>query len=517
MGTNVRTQMFAHRPRRYTGGSMTRKFFCMKVLTQAGKRRVCVEYPYRVEKSNGRAPPTLHRRAPRIGARRREYPMKYTATTADHTAAPVTLDTSAIFAAALDSARKAGNANALQAASAAVRDALTAAAIAAGIASAPDAVRVYPATLDENGKPYAPGMIRAAVKVARRVMLNAVMNGGTDTQRAALQGLDAVNATATACDATGATWEASAAAILAKMATVSHDAQDAYAAAMAGIMDGYTIAHGKRAGEVYRGANVPGSNPAEHIRAAFLSANVFMHAQRAATVRELSTEYVREQGGDVVAIGAALARIIKGDERWTASDVPTAARVNVEALRAHLPRALALCSPVQRDIAVRLAKGYTVDAIAIETDRNRRTVQRNIAIMRGKCAEYLRENAPEVLPMLTAAGFDAFAEAKEAAANMPRTEEGREREAARKKAGNAAAAERMRKLRAARKAAAEKAAAEREEQAAERVEKIRAARKAEKAGREARREAEAANARAEAARIASAYGVQFTAAPNGKK
>lgn len=356
--------------------------------------------------------------------------MKYTAITADHTAAPVTLDTFATFAAALDSARKAGNANALQAASAAVRDALTAAAINAAIASAPDAVRVYPATLDECGKPYAPGMIRAAVKVARRVMLNAVMNGGTDTQRAALQGLDAVNAAAVRQDVAGATWEASAAAILATLATVSHDAQDAYAAAMAGIVNGYAITRGKRAGEVYRGASVPGSNPAEHIRAAFLSANVYMHAQRAATVRELSTEYVREQGGDVIAIGTALARIIKGDERWTASDVPAAARVSVEAMRAHLPRALALCRPVQREIALLLAQGYSVDAIAAKTGRDRRTVQRNIAIMRGTCAEYLRENAPEVLPMVSAAGYDVFSAAQDSAAHMPRTEAGRERDKA---------------------------------------------------------------------------------------
>lgn len=377
--------------------------------------------------------------------------MKYTATVTDHTAAPVTLDTSATFAAALDSARKAGNANALQAASAAVRDALTAAAIAAGIASAPDAVRVYPATLDECGKPYAPGMIRAAVKVARRVMLNAVMNGGTDTQRAALQGLDAVNAAAVRQDVAGATWEASVAAILATLATVSHDAQDAYAAAMAGIVNGYTITRGKRAGEVYRGASVPGSNPAEHIRAAFLSANVYMHAQRAATVRELSTEYVREQGGDVVAIGTALARIIKGDERWTASDVPAAARVNVEALRAHLPRALALCRPVQREIAIMLAQGYSVDAIAAKTGRDRRTVQRNIAIMRGTCAAYLRENAPEVLPMVSAAEFDAFSAAQDSARKQGRTEEGRKRDSA-----NAAA--RMRAYRARKKAAAEQAA-----------------------------------------------------------
>lgn len=379
--------------------------------------------------------------------------MKYIATTADTFAPVVTLDTSTIFAAALDNARKAGNgANALQAASAAVRDALTAAAIAAGNASAPDAVRVYPATLDECGKPYAPGMIRAAVKVARRVMLNAVMNGGTDTQRAALQGLDAVNAAAVRQDVAGATWEASAAAILATLATVSHDAQDAYAAAMAGIMDGYTVpARGDRPATVYNGANVPGSNPAEHIRAAFLTANRYMHAQRAATVRELSTEYVREKGGDVVAIGTALARIIKADERWTASDVPAAARVSVEALRAHLPRALALCRPVQREIAIMLAQGYSVDAIATKTGRDRRTVQRNIAVMRGTCAEYLRENAPEVLPMVSAAGFDAFSAAQDSARKQGRTEEGRKRDSA-----NAAA--RMRAYRARKKAAAGQAA-----------------------------------------------------------
>ncbi|MBE5775236.1 MAG: hypothetical protein E7337_15140, partial [Clostridiales bacterium] len=56
---------------------------------------------------------------------------------------------------------------------------------AAGRAALAAAVRVAPATLTPDGLPYAPGMIRAAVMVARKTLVHACEHGGTDTQRAA--------------------------------------------------------------------------------------------------------------------------------------------------------------------------------------------------------------------------------------------------------------------------------------------------------------------------------------------
>lgn len=318
---------------------------------------------------------------------------------------------------------------------------------AAGRAALAAAVRVAPATLDTDGKPYAPGMIRAALQVARKVLTRACEHGGTDTQRTALQELDRVNATAVRYDTALHSWEASAPAVVGALAAVGHDAQDMYAAAMAGIVGGYTFPKGAHKGERLGGVSDNGSSPREHIRAAYLTANASMHAQRSATVRELSTDYVREQGGDLVAIGTAIARIITADERWTLSDVAPETRVTIEAIREHLPRALALCRPVQRDIAALLARGCSVAQIADRTGRDRRTVQRNIAIMRGTCADYIREHAPELLPMVKAAGYDAFEAAQTAARGQGRTEEGKRRDAAN-------AAERMRKYRERKRAAA---------------------------------------------------------------
>lgn len=328
---------------------------------------------------------------------------------------------------------------------------------AAGRAALAAAVRVAPATLTPDGLPYAPGMIRAAVMVARKTLVNACGHGGTDTQRAALADLDRVNAAAVRYDVAGMAWEAAAPAILAALATAGHDAQDMYAAAMAGIVNGYTIEKGKHAGEHLRGTADPEGTPREHVRAAYLSANLSMHAQRAATVREMSTEYIREDGGDLIAIGTAIARIIKGGDGWTLTDCPPAVRVNVETIREHLPRALALCRPVQREIARLLAAGYSVDAIAHKTQRDRRTVQRNIAIMRGTCAEYIREHAPALLPMVSAAGYDAFNAAQDSAAahdkgaNARRTDSGK---AAKKAADKATQAARARAYRERKKAAA---------------------------------------------------------------
>lgn len=295
------------------------------------------------------------------------------------------------------------------------------------------AVRVAPATMTPDGLPYASGMVRAALQVARKTLARACEHGGTDTQRVALQDLDRVNAAAVRYDVAGYDWDASTPAVLAVLADVGHDAQDMYAAAMQGIVSGYTFDKGTHKGEALHGTATPDSTPREHVRAAYLTANKAMHAQRAAAAREMWTEYIREEGGDLVAVGVAIARIIKGGECWTETDEPAVSRVDVDAIREHLPRALSLCRPVQREVAGLLARGYSVEAIARKLERDRRTVQRNIAIMRGTCTEYIRENAPSLLPMFNAEKYTAQAMETEAAeqhkkgANSRRTEAGEAR------------------------------------------------------------------------------------------
>lgn len=296
---------------------------------------------------------------------------------------------------------------------------------AAGRAALSTSVRIAPAVTVE-GEEYAPGMIRAALQVARKTLARACEHGGTDTQRVALQDLDRVNAAAVRYDVAGYDWDAAAPAILATLATVGHDAQDMYSEAMTGIEGGYVLERGIHAGYRLQGTTDTKHKPTNAapaltmplhraaIRAAYLTANRAMHKQRAAAVREVWTEYIRQDGGDLIAVGVAIARIIKGGECWTETDVPAASRVDVEALHEHLPRALALCRPVQREIAGLLARGYSVDAIARKLERDRRTVQRNVAIMRGTCAEYIRENAPSLLPMFNADKYAAQAVEAEA-------------------------------------------------------------------------------------------------------
>lgn len=322
---------------------------------------------------------------------------------------------------------------------------------AAGRAALTTVVRIAPAvTID--GDEYAPGMIRAALQVARKTLVRACEHGGTDTQRNALRDLDIVNAAAVRYDVAGMEWDAAAPAILATLATVGHDAQDMYSEAMTGISGGYVFDRGTHAGYRLQGTTDTHCKPTNAapalamplhraaIRAAYLTANRAMHKQRAAAIREVWTEYIRQDGGDLIAVGVAIARIIKGGECWTETDIPAVSRVDVEALHEHLPRALALCRPVQKQIAGYLANGYSVNAIAEKMNRDRRTVQRNVAIMRGTCAEYIRENAPSLLPMFNADKY---------------TTQAMEAENAR---DNSGAARRMREYRARKKAEMEAAA-----------------------------------------------------------
>ena len=307
---------------------------------------------------------------------------------------------------------------------------------AAGRAALTAAVRIAPAVTIE-GEEYAPGMIRAALQVARKTLVRACEHGGTDTQRAALRDLDVVNAAAVRYDVAGMEWDAAAPAILATLATVGHDAQDMYSEAMTGISGGYVFDRGTHAGYRLQGTTDTKHKPTNTapalamplhraaIRAAYLTANRAMHKQRAAAVREVWTEYIRQDGGDLIAVGVAIARIIRGGECWTETDIPAVSRVDVGALHEHLPRALAICRPVQKQIAGYLANGYSVNAIADKLNRDRRTVQRNVAIMRGTCAEYIRENAPSLLPMFSADKYTAQAVEAENAAHTPRTEKGK--------------------------------------------------------------------------------------------
>lgn len=264
-----------------------------------------------------------------------------------------------------------------------------------GAAIAQDAtasIRVYPTTQDEHGEPIDAGIVRGALMVARRTAANAVRRtGGNETQCRIDKELTAANARCHGAE--------TAERIVSVIASYSADTQDFFGYAAQGITDGIAA----------------GLDIAEQYHSAFIALNKFVHSQRSASEHELSTEYIIDGGGDIVAINTAISAIVRGGDKWTPTDgagmdAETAAR-----LGAALSAALRLVTPTQRHIAELTARGYSQRQIAEKTGRGVTTIERNLANVRAKVAEYIRENAPEFAGMIDSAATTAAAE--RAAAN----------------------------------------------------------------------------------------------------
>lgn len=226
---------------------------------------------------------------------------------------------------------------------------------------------------------------------------------------------------------------ARAAAIMQAIAACGHDSQEYMSAAAAALAE-------------YAGGPV---DAAYH--AAYLAVNAHIRSLRTAAARELSIEYVRDGGGDVVEFGAAIAAIISGGDKWTPAASARLTRQEAAYYGRALRGALAACTPAQQQIARLLAAGYSQAQIAARLGRTRQTITRNVAIMRAAISDYIAAHAP-----LLAARIDTDTVAAQAAgaAAGNRTEAGMARSVA---AQRATQAERARAYRA-RKAAARAAA-----------------------------------------------------------
>ena len=304
-----------------------------------------------------------------------------------------------------------------------------------------ESVRVYPDTATDDGA------ARAALLVATVTARNSVKRtGGNETQWKTRNELVSLSARVELATETEGNALDVAEHINGELCGLSHDAQDMYSAAMDGIMYGADV---RKDGEMLhlRGA-LCGGGAVESVRAGYAAANAYVHALRGASVNECSMEYITDGNGDIVMINTAIAQILRGGERWTPTDggemdASTAAR-----LGAALHGAMRVLSPTQARIVVYMGRGYSQREIARRVGKQVQTVEKHIANIRAKFAEYIAANAAEFAPMI-----DGAASAASAAkwANECRTESGKARHAEQMKATQA---ERARRYRERKKAAA---------------------------------------------------------------
>lgn len=299
-------------------------------------------------------------------------------------------------------------------------------------ADAADAARAaYIAAARRMGRRWILGAAARARHVADR---RGVIDGYAAARRAAALGA-IIGGMRAARDAAGIvrlpdTAAARATAINATIARAGHDAQEYYSAACAALAE-------------HASASI---DKAYH--AAYIALNAHIRALRAAATREVSTEYIRDGGGDIVEFGAAVAAIISGGDKWTPAASARLTRQEAAYYGRALRAALATCTKAQIQIVRLLAAGYSQAQIAAKTGRDTRTVKANIAKIRAKIADYINTHAQRLAAVVD---VDAAADAAARATDTAR------RTAAGKAKHDADAAARMRAYRA-RKAAARAAA-----------------------------------------------------------
>lgn len=291
-------------------------------------------------------------------------------------------------------------------------------------------------TAAANGEKYRVyPMCRAllALSIATATAKNAVMRQGTETQIMIDRDcriLSGMTAAAMAARPEMTNRDVTVY-ILERLPLFGHDTQDFFSFAMDGI----------------ERATAAGKGIATATAAGYSVLNSYIYSLKTATEKEMSTEYLIDGGGDIVALSTAISCIIRGGDKWTAANGGGMTAAQAESLGQAISEAAAQLQPVHREIAVLLGKGYSQRQIAAKTGRELATVNRNIAIIRGKMAEYIAANYPEFVDLTTESTIDATAAATAAQAAASHEKQSR---------GDTAA--RMRAYRARKRAAAQAAA-----------------------------------------------------------
>lgn len=249
-------------------------------------------------------------------------------------------------------------------------------------------VRAYPRTIDERGNIDAYAVLRGALQVAKKSAEKT--EGATATQLTMINELTSANAKASAPEAEtlGAGY------IIDLTAKMSADSQEYFGYAYKGILE--AINSGKDIAEQYHNG--------------YISINQYAMKLRSATIREVSTEYIRTNGGALVSISQYLARIIKSGERYTPRDSDTMDSKTADKLGDVLSACAVTLTARQKEVTLLAARGYSQSQIADKLKiKSAATVRDHLTNIRKKCLDYITENAPEFLSLIHSEKVNATA------------------------------------------------------------------------------------------------------------
>lgn len=273
---------------------------------------------------------------------------------------------------------------------------------------------VIPCTVDKNGNADAYGIFKCAVQVATKASKRMLDFAPTDTQRRIANELSVINAKIGAskdAETLGASY------VLTLLSQASADAQDFADIAINSVMDSVS-----KKMSLY-----------EQYHNAFLAINAENSKLKTRRIKEVGTEYITDNNGQIIALSSQIARILRADEKYTPSASSELSADSVEKIGNAFKAFAPTLTERQKAIFSLTARGYSQRQIQEKLRyKNVATVADHLIKIRAAFIAYAEHNAPDVLN---------FVSVKEVHADNKR-----------RKSADKTAAERMKKYRERKKA-----------------------------------------------------------------
>lgn len=241
---------------------------------------------------------------------------------------------------------------------------------------------VIPCTVDKNGNADAYGIFKCAVQVATKASKRMLDFAPTDTQRRIANELSVINAKI------GASAEAEnfgASYVLTLLSQASADTQDFADIAINSVTD-----------SVSKKMSLYGQ-----YHNAFLAINAENSKLKTRRIKEVSTEYITDNDGQIVALSSQIARILRADEKYTPSASSELSADSVEKIGNAFKAFAPTLTERQKTIFSLTARGYSQRQIQEKLKfKSINAVENHLCKIRVAFIAYAEQNAPDILNLV---------------------------------------------------------------------------------------------------------------------
>lgn len=251
-------------------------------------------------------------------------------------------------------------------------------------------MRLYPDT------DSAAGIMRGAIIIASRTAENGIMRtGGNAAQQAVAQDLRCIKARVSGC--------ADAVRIMDIMSSYGADAQEYIAIAYDAIIQARSLDMGIMS----------------QYHAGYLWLNKYIKERRQNN-KDISSEWLRDNGGDLVAMTDIVACIIRGGDRWNPTSGAGMDEAEAAALGNVIYESISTLTPIQKKVVRLMMREYSGRAIAQKLNVAEATARAHVHAVRLAIAKYIDAYAPQYAAIVSSASVKTDAIETEAAERTQR-------------------------------------------------------------------------------------------------